>query len=141
MQLADGEDYWYMSSKSYCEAAVKNIETWLDQKGVRLPTKTACVFPSGWKPKLDTTPELGAEDASFYQQQIGVLRWLVELGRMDICTEVSMLAAFSTCPRQGHLAAVIHLYAYLKKNPRSRIVFDPTPMDHEPHPGHDWLDF
>ena len=60
---------------------------------------------------------------------------------MDICTEVSMLAAFSTCPRQGHLAAVIHLYGYLKKNPRSKIVFDPTPMYHEPHCGHDWSDF
>ena len=44
MKLADGEDYWYMSSKSYCEAAVKNIESWLDKKGERLPTKTACVF-------------------------------------------------------------------------------------------------
>ena len=32
MQLADGETYWYMSSKSYCKAAVKNIETWLDKK-------------------------------------------------------------------------------------------------------------
>ena len=90
-----------MSSKSYCKAAVKNIKTWLDKKGVRFPTKTACVFPSGWKPELDVTPELSAEDASFYQQQIGVLRWLVELGRMDICTEASMLAAFSTCPRQA----------------------------------------
>ena len=45
MQLADGETYWYMSSKPYCKAALKNIETWLDKKGVRLPTKTACVFP------------------------------------------------------------------------------------------------
>ena len=68
VQLADKETYWYMSSKSYCKVAVKNVETWLDKKGVRLPTKTACVFPSGWKPELDVIPELGAEDASFYQQ-------------------------------------------------------------------------
>ena len=82
------------------------------------------------------------EDASYYQQQIGVLRWLVELGRVDICTEVSMLAAFSASPRQGHLAAVLHLYGYLKKNPRSKLVFDPSPMDHEPHIIPDgWKDF
>ena len=36
---------------------------------------------------------------------------------------------------------MIHLYAYLKKNPRSKTVFDPTPMDHEPHSGHDWSGF
>ena len=100
---------------------------------MRLPTKTACTFPSKWKPELDTTPELGPEEVSFYQQQIGVLRWCVELGRVDIIAEVSMLAAYSACPREGHLAAVIHLYAYLKGNPRSKTVFDPTPIDHEPH--------
>ena len=28
-----------------------------------------------------------------------------------------------------------------RRTPRSKIVFDPTPMDHEPHSGHDWSDF
>ena len=52
-----------------------------------------------------------------------------------------MLAAFSANPRQGHLAAVFHLYAYLKGNPKSKLVFDPTPMDNGPHAVHDWSDF
>ena len=52
-----------------------------------------------------------------------------------------MLAAYSAAPRQGHLAAVLHLYGYLKKNPRSKLVFDPTSMDHEPHAEPDWTDF
>ena len=99
------------------------------------------MFPSGWKPELDVTPLLMDEDANYYQQQIGVLRWMVELGRVDVCTEVSMLAAFSAAPRQGHLAAVLHLYGYLKKNPKSKLVFDPTPMDHECHEEPDWRDF
>ena len=81
------------------------------------------------------------EDASYYQQQIGVLRWMVELGRVDILTEVSMLAAYSTAPRLGHLAAVLHLYAYIKSHNRSKLVFDPTKADHDPHPKHDWADF
>jgi len=139
--LPDGNFSWYMSSEEYCKAATQNVEAWLQQRRERLPTKTACVFPSGWKPELDVTPELKDEDTNWYQQQIGVLRWMVELGRLDICTEVSMLAAYSACPRQGHLAAVIHLYAYLKKNPKSKLVFDPSPMDHEAHPNHDWSDF
>ena len=44
------------------------------------------MFPSGWKPELDVTPLLNPEDASYFQQQIGVLRWMVELGRVDINT-------------------------------------------------------
>ena len=99
------------------------------------------MFPSGWKPELDVTDLLGDEDASCYHQQIGVLRWMVELGWIDICTEVSMLAAFSAAPRQGHLAAVFHLYAYLKKHQRSKLVLDPKRVDHGVHPVHDWTDF
>ena len=132
-----------MGSDEYAKSAVRNLEDWLLKKdgNLRLPTKTSCTLPSKWKPELDITPELGPDDASYYQQQIGVLRWIVELGRIDVCTEVSMLAAFSANPREGHLAAVIHLFAYLKGNPKSKTVFDPTPMNHEPHAQHDWSDF
>ena len=141
MMLDNGVVSWYMSSEDYCKAAVENVEIWLKKKGEKLKTSTACVFPSGWKPETDITPELHEMDANYYQQQIGVLRWMVELGRIDIATEVSMLAAFSCNPRHGHLAAVLHLYAYLKRNPRSKLVFDPTPMDHGPPVRHDWRDF
>ena len=142
--LVNEQHCWYLGSSEYAKAAISNVEGWLTKKewgNGRLPTRTACVFPSKWKPELDVTPELDAETANYYQQQIGVLRWLVELGRIDICTEVSMLAAYSAAPRQGHLAAVFHLFAYLKGNPKSKIVFDPTPMDHEPEPVHVWSDF
>ena len=139
---SDGTVCWAMSSEYYVKAAIKNVELWLAKKGDILKTKAACVFPSGWKPECDTTPLLGDDDASYFQQQIGVLRWMVELGRIDICTEVSMLAAFSAAPRQGHLAAVLHLYAYLKKHERSRLVLDPRRFDHDP-PKEDlgWKDF
>ena len=141
MPLPDGTVAWFASSKDYCEAAIKNVEGWLDKKQQKLSTRHSCMFPSGWKPELDVTPELDEEHAAFYQQQIGVLRWMVELGRIDVCTEVSMLAAFSANPREGHLAAVLHLYGYLKKNTKCRLVFDPSPMDHDPEPESDWSDF
>ena len=140
--LNNGQVYWYTSSEEYTKAALENVEKWLKEKGHRgLPTRTACVLLSKHKPELDVTDELTPDDASYYQQQIGILRWMVELGRIDVCTEVSMLAAFTASPRQGHLAAVLHLYAYLKHNPRSKVVYDPTPMDHEPHAQCDWSDF
>ena len=130
-----------MSSEAYCKAALFNVELWLEKRKEKLPTRTACVFPSGWKPELDVTPLHKDKDVSYYQQQVGVLRWMVELGRVDICAEVSMLAAFSAAPRQGHLATILHLYGYLKKNPRSKLVLDPSFMDHECHDEPDWKDF
>ena len=36
---------------------------------------------------------------------------------------------------------MIHLFAYLKHNKRSKVVYDPTPIEHEPHVVHDWSDF
>ena len=138
--LSDGSVAWSMSSDSYVQASLDNVERWLQKRGDRLKTKAACVFPSSWKPELDVTDLLKDEDASYYQQ-IGVLSWMVELGRIDVFTEVSMLAAYSTAPRLGHFAAVLHLFAHLKAHKKSKLVFDPTKVDHDPHPTPDWADF
>jgi hypothetical protein len=64
--------------------------------------------------------------ANWYQSAIGVLRWAVELGRIDITTETSMLAAQMAFPREGHLIAVLRIFSYLKKHHNARIAFDPT---------------
>jgi hypothetical protein len=54
---------------------------------------------------------------------------MVELGRIDIVTEVSSLASCLALPRKGHLEAVFHLYAYLKKKTNGTIIMDPTYPD------------
>ncbi|MGH3053397.1 MAG: Ty1/Copia family ribonuclease HI, partial [Gaiellaceae bacterium] len=64
--------------------------------------------------------------ANYYQNLIGVLRWAVELGRVDIHVDVSMLVTFMVQPRIGHLEQVLHVFAYLKSHKRSTMVFDDT---------------
>jgi hypothetical protein len=59
-----------------------------------------------------------------FQGLIGVLRWAVELGRIDILVEVSMLSSHNAMPRVGHLQAVYDIFAYLKKHENSTMVFD-----------------
>ena len=140
-QVEDGSWAWSMSSDQYVKASLENIKSYMVLRNTFLKTKTACVLPSGWKPELDTTDLLADEDACFYQSQIGVLRWAVELGRIDIATEVSMLAAYSVAPRQGHLAAVLHIFAYLNNHARSRLVLDPTYLPDIVCPEYDWTDF
>ena len=52
---------------------------------------------------------------------------MVELERVDIITEVSMLASQLAYPRKGHLEAVYCIYAYLGNKHNSHMVFDLTP--------------
>ena len=83
------------------------------------------------------------KETSFYQSQIGVLRWMVELGRVDIITEVSMLASQLAAPREGHLEAVYRIFAYLKAKHNARLVLDPTypEIDESAFKKCDWKEF
>ena len=53
----------------------------------------------------------------------------MELGRVDITTEASMMASCMAMPRQGHLEQLFHIFAFLKKKHNSEMVFDPTEPD------------
>ena len=78
------------------------------------------------RPVLDVGQELDTTDSAYYQSLIGILRWMVELGRVDICLEVSMLLSHLALPREGHLEQVLHVFAYLDKYHNSEMVFDPS---------------
>jgi hypothetical protein len=56
------------------------------------------------------------------------LRWSIELGRIDIITEVSVLSQHQCNPREGQLDAIYRIFWYLKcclkKKHDGRIVFD-----------------
>jgi hypothetical protein len=43
-----------------------------------------------YQPELDVTKKLSPDDANYYQSLIGTLRWAIEIGRIDILTEVSI---------------------------------------------------
>jgi hypothetical protein len=50
----------------------------------------------------------------------------VELERIDIIAEVSMLSTYLFFPREGHLEDVLHVFTYLGIHQNSRVMFDPT---------------
>jgi hypothetical protein len=72
------------------------------------------------------TEELGPEDGNYFQSLIGILHWMVELGCIDIITEVSKLASHMALPRQGHLEAAFHVFAYLEQHHNDLLALDPT---------------
>ena len=113
-----------MSSKKHCEAAVINVENELEKYNLKLPSKCLTPISSGYRPEMDTTAELKADGLQIYQELIGVLRWAVEIGRVDIILEVSLMSSHLALPREGHLDQVYHIFGYLKKRKKLRILFD-----------------
>ena len=77
------------------------------------------------------------------KSQISILRWAVELGRIDIYVDVAMLSQHLVHPRQGHLEAVYDIYSYLKSHERSTMVFDDALVTNSQadFPTFDWTDF
>ena len=47
------------------------------------------VTKENYCPEINTSDELEDDLATQYQQMIGILQWLVELGRVGIITEIS----------------------------------------------------
>jgi hypothetical protein len=102
------------------------VENYLKLQHIVLPTKANAPLQSKYQPELDVTPELSLNDASHFQSLIGILRWMVELGRVDICCEVSMLLSHLALPCEGHLYQVYYMFTYLKAHHNAEMVFDPT---------------
>ena len=124
--MDNGVKAWAISASQYVQTAVKNVELQLSKNNQKLPSKADTPIQTTYRPELDTSDELLPEQSSYYQSLIGVLRWIVELGRIDICLEVSLLSSHLALPRQGHLSQVLHIFAYLKKYHNAEIVLDPS---------------
>ena len=140
--LPNGVEAWAMSASKYIQGAVMNLRKYLKENGEgrTLPKRASNPFPQSYRPEIDVSEVLRPDWAAFYQSLIGILRWCVELGRVDIITEVSMLASHLAMPRDGHLEASLHIFAYLEEKHSSRIVFDPTypEIDHSRFKECDW---
>ena len=132
MTTAKGSVCWSMSSEAYCKAAVKNVEQKLSNDGKRLPSKCNTAMKLAYQPELDNTAELKAEGVQYNQELVGVLRWVVELGRVDILYEVATMSTHLAMPRIGHLEELLHIFGCLKQRPKRKLAFDPDhPMINE----------
>ena len=90
MKMNNGVTAWAISPSIYVNKAVNNCEKWIQEN---MPEhKHSCrasnPFPTDYYTDLDTRAELDEEQATHHQSQIGILHWIVELGMIDIATEV-----------------------------------------------------
>ena len=65
----------------------------------------------GYESVMDTSKALDPAEASYFQYIIGVMPWMVENGRIDIVTEVSLLSYHLAYPLGVHIEYALHMMA------------------------------
>ena len=86
------KECWAMSSDKYVKHAIADVELELAQNDQCLQMKVHTPLSNGYHPELDSSPELNAQHANFYQGLISMLQWIVELGRIDILVTVAHMS-------------------------------------------------
>ena len=109
--LENGQKLWEFGSGQYVREAVHNVVNYLKKIGEGIAAKSVTPVTSGYRPEIEITPELGLEDTAYYHSLIGVLRWIVELVRIDINVEASILSLHLALLREGHFQELLHIFS------------------------------
>ena len=127
VRLENGVWAWSFCSSQYVQSAIKNVEEYVgrpENTHLKIPSKAETPLTTSYRPELDVSPELMPRDSAYYQSLIGILQWIVELGRINICLEVSIMSLHLVTPKKGHLDQVLHIFAYLCKYHNTELVYD-----------------
>ena len=98
-----GIGMWTQHSQNYVKAALTTVEEAIEHREYDMPMKAKTPFSTKYSPELDTTPALDADDTRLCQEWMGILRWALKLGRIDINLEVSLISSHVANPRRGYL--------------------------------------
>ena len=91
-----------------------------------IPNTAVNPFTYGYDPDIYISMELDPVLSHYYQSQIRILWWMVELGRIDINTDFFMLALHLVLPREGHSEPALKCFSYLWGKNNSRLDLYPT---------------
>ena len=91
-----------MGSRPYIKEAIHNIKKQLSHNNLRINKKLSdpnyspkAPFSSlDYRSELELSSECDNDQTNYFQNLIGVLRWIVELGRIDIVYKVLSLSKF-----------------------------------------------
>ena len=130
--IVDGEEGWF----------VENVEQNHAKSNQLLPIHCKTPIMSGYRPETDTSPEIKAEGVTPYQEVFRVLRWAVELGRVDILLETALMSTYLPLLCRGHLKQIFHNFGYLKMKPKRKLCFDPhhPAINERSFAAHGWYD-
>ena len=84
VQLPNGNMAWSIGADKYVDNALVPVKATLESEGMKLKCKALKPLPNGYRPEMDISPECNAVMTQRYQAYIEILRWALELGRIDI---------------------------------------------------------
>lgn len=125
-EFSDGTKCWAIGANRYIKVATDKIENELADIGQRVAKNPVTLFSLGYRPELDVTPELPAKEINKFQEILGILRWIVELGQVDVLFKVTTLSRFLVNPHEGHLDQGYCILAYQKDKQKGWMIMDPT---------------
>ena len=115
----DSKGRWCIGCRTYIKEGIRRIETIFGSL-----QKHDIPMVTGDHLEMDKTDILSDDEHTKYQMLIGMLNWIVTLGRIDIAYAVSSLSRFVAAPRKGHLKRALYVFEYLKKKFNRRIIID-----------------
>ena len=84
---------------------------------------------AAYRPELDMSEPCNSDEHQFYQQMVGIARWMIEIGRIDISFEVSLMSRYLAGPCIGHLYQMLHMFQYLFCNQGLDLIYDSTKIN------------
>ena len=77
-----------------------------------------------YRTELDSSPFCNSMKSVYYMQLIGILRWMCEIGRINIVYETAILPRYSIQPRTSRLKQLFHIFHYLDKHDNLWLLID-----------------
>ena len=117
MKLINGVVTWGMIPSKYVHEAANNCAKHVKDNfpgKYTFPDRDEPPFVMGYEAVMDTSKALDPAEASYFQSIIGVMHWMVKMGRIDIAKEVSLLSSYLDYPREGYLDIALHVMDDLK---------------------------
>ena len=82
---------WFLSSNVYIKEFLKVCDKIMTELGFQIPCKGYHLFSNiQYKLELNTSNFCNPNQIQAYQQILGMLRWMIELGRVDVLYETTI---------------------------------------------------
>ena len=107
----NGERLWITGTNTYLKEAICVVKSESPKYYFKITGNFSQPFLNvRYRLELDMSQMCTEEETIFFQHLIGMLRWLVKLGKVDILIETSMLSSFLAAPRKGHVSQALHVF-------------------------------
>ena len=125
-KFLDNSKFWWVNVRDYIANAIDLANNIMEQKGkmfvyVKQSKRKMLII---YRPELYVSLVLNPKETQEYQWFIGIARWIIELGRVDILCEVSLLSSHLVMPQKLHMEALMGILFYIENSYGKTIVVD-----------------